>query len=67
MNVVQDEEVAVLLEQHHPALMAYLGRAFHLEAADREDLVQEVCVRAYWPLQVGRSSRRNGFGPGCIV
>lgn len=55
MSVMHLEEVAVLLEQHRPALLAYLGRAFHLEEADQEDLVQEVCVRAYQAIAGGKT------------
>jgi RNA polymerase sigma factor (sigma-70 family) len=63
MSVVHIEEIAALLEQHRPSLLAYLGRSFHLEAAEQEDVAQEACLRAYRAIARGQAIQSQAFVP----
>jgi RNA polymerase sigma-70 factor (ECF subfamily) len=63
MSVVQIEDVAAELEQHRPAILAYLYRVLGQDAEEREDIAQEVCLRAYRAIARGQAVQLQTFRP----
>src|SRR5689334_14701529 len=63
MSVVQIEDVAALLEQHHPAILAYLSWVLSQDAQEREDIAQEACLRAYRAIARGQVIQAQSFRP----
>lgn len=63
MSVVQIEDVAILLEQHRPAILAYLYRVLVQDAEEREDIAQEACLRAYRAIAGGQAIPQERFRP----
>ena len=63
MSVVQIEDVAALLEQYRPAILAYLYRVLGPDAEEREDLAQEAFLRAYRAIARGQAIQPQAFRP----
>lgn len=61
--MIQLEEVAAELEQHRPAILAYLYRILGQDAEEREDIAQEACLRAYRAIARGQVIQAQTFLP----
>lgn len=63
MRVIQIEEVAAELEQHRPAILAYLSRVLGQDTQEREDLAQETYLRAYRAIARGQAIQSQTLRP----